>query len=71
MNKIGYVLSGSVTKGFVRLVILIKKYFFNCFLLTIPILIWNYIFTNKLPKAFQPEIYWKNIPSIIIYEENI
>jgi hypothetical protein len=49
----------------------IKKYFFNCFLLTIPVLLWDYIFTNKLPKAFQPEIFWNNIPSFIIYGENI
>ena len=50
---------------------LLKKYFFNCFLLTVPILLWDYIFTDKLPKAFQPEIYWKDIPSFIIYGENI
>jgi hypothetical protein len=49
----------------------LKKYFFNCFLLTIPILLWDYIFTDKLPKAFQPEIFWKDIPSFITYSENI
>jgi hypothetical protein len=48
-----------------------KKYFFNCFLLTIPILLWDYSFTHKLPKAFQPEIFWKDIPSFITYCENI
>jgi hypothetical protein len=48
----------------------LKKYFFNCFLLTIPVLLWDYIFTDKLPKAFQPEIFWKDIPSFIIYGEN-
>jgi hypothetical protein len=50
---------------------IIKKYFFNCFLLTIPILLWDYIFTDNLPKAFQPEIFWKDIPSSITYGENI
>ena len=50
---------------------IVKKYLFNCFLLTIPVLLWDYIFTNKLPKAFQPEIYRKDIPSFIIYGENI
>lgn len=50
---------------------IVKKYLFNCFLLTIPVLLWDYIFTNKLPKAFQPEIFWKDIPSFIIYGENI
>jgi hypothetical protein len=48
-----------------------KKYFFNCFLLTIPILLWDYIFTDKLPKAFQPEIFRKDIPFLITYGENI
>jgi hypothetical protein len=48
-----------------------KKYFFNCFLLTIPVLLWDYIFTDKLPKAFQPEVFWKDIPSFITYGENI
>jgi hypothetical protein len=49
----------------------VKKYLNNCFLLIIPILIWNVILTNKLPKAFQPEIFWKDIPSILSYGENI
>ncbi|WP_432410132.1 hypothetical protein [Rasiella sp. SM2506] len=48
-----------------------KKYFFNGFLLTIPILLWDYIFTDRLPKAFQPEIFCKAIPSFITYGENI
>ncbi len=49
----------------------IQKYFLNCFLLTIPILVWDFIFTNQLPKAYQPEIFWNNIPSFITYGENI
>jgi hypothetical protein len=48
-----------------------KKYLFNCFLLTIPVLLWDYVFTDKLPKAFQPEIFWKDIPSFITYGENV
>ncbi len=49
----------------------LKTYFFNCFLLTIPVLLWDYVFTKRLPKAFQPETFWKDIPSFIIYGENI
>lgn len=49
----------------------IQKYVFNCFLLTIPILLWDYIFTDRLPKAFQPEIFWKDIPPYITNVENI
>lgn len=48
-----------------------QKYFFNCFLLTIPILVWNLIFADKLPKTFQPEIFWNDIPSFLSYGENI
>jgi hypothetical protein len=51
--------------------LILKKYIFNCFLLTIPILLWDYIFTDMLPKAFQPEIFWKDIPYFITYGENI
>lgn len=49
----------------------IKKYVFTCFLLTIPILFWDYMFTDRLPKAFQPESFWKDIPSFIVNVENI
>jgi len=49
----------------------IKKYSLNCFLLTIPIMLWNVFFKKKLPKAFQPEIFWDDIPSFLTYGENI
>ncbi|WP_157585597.1 hypothetical protein [Runella zeae] len=49
----------------------IKKYATNCFLLTIPIMIWNIVLTSKLPKDFQPEIFWKDIPTLLTYGENI
>jgi hypothetical protein len=48
-----------------------RHYLSNCFLLTIPILVWDFVFTDKLPTAFQPEIFWNNIPPIIAYGENI
>ena len=51
--------------------ITIKKYSLNCFILTIPILIWNIVLTNKLPKDFQPDIFWKEIPDFLTYAENI
>jgi len=49
----------------------IKKYSLNCFLLTLPLMIWNMLLTNKLPKAFQPELFWDDIPSFLTYGENI
>ena len=49
----------------------IKKYSLNCFLLTLPIMVWNIVLTTKLPQDFQPEIFWKDIPAFITYGENI
>ena len=48
-----------------------RKYLLNCFLLTLPILAWNILLTNKLPKALQPEIFWNKIPAFLTYGENI
>lgn len=50
--------------------ILIQKYLLNCFVLTVPVLVWNIALTNKLPKEFQPEKFWKNIPPILTYGED-
>jgi hypothetical protein len=49
----------------------IQKYLLNCFILTIPVLIWNIALTNKLPKVFQPEIFWEKISPFLTYGENI
>ena len=49
----------------------IQKYVFTCFLLTIPILLWDYLFTDRLPKAPLIQPFWKEIPSYIIQIENI
>ncbi len=49
----------------------IYKYLFNCFLLTIPILIWNVLLTDQLPKTTKPAIILQNISPLIIYGENI
>lgn len=32
---------------------------------------WNIALTNKLPKDFQPDIFWKDIPAVLTYAENI
>lgn len=49
----------------------IKKYFINCFLLLIPVFLWNIIFVDALPKSYTPEIFWKDIPKTLSYSENI
>jgi len=48
-----------------------KKYLLNCFLLTLPIMLWNILLTDKLPAVYQPEIFWYNIPTWVAYGENI
>ncbi len=47
------------------------KYLKNCFWLLIPILLWNLLFAAELPKYYQPEIFWKDIPQFIGTTENI
>ncbi len=47
------------------------KYLLNCFLLTIPILLWNIILANKLPKSSLPPILLNDITSFITYGESI
>jgi hypothetical protein len=49
----------------------ILKYFLSCFTLTVPILVWDLVFTGKLPKGLQSEIFWRNIPPMLTYGENI
>lgn len=49
----------------------LKSYLLNCFLLIIPILLFNVIFASSLPKAFSAEIFWKDIPPVLATGENI
>lgn len=44
--------------------------FINCFLLLILILVWNFIFTKKLPGLHKREIFWNDIPKTIALPEN-
>ncbi|MBK9449890.1 MAG: hypothetical protein IPN95_10915 [Bacteroidetes bacterium] len=37
---------------------LLKKYALNCFLLTIPILVWNILLADQLPEAYQEAVFW-------------
>lgn len=49
----------------------IKNYLLNCFLLLIPLFLWNIILVGYLPKSYSPDIFWKDIPNWIGYSENI
>ena len=46
------------------------KYFLNCFLLLMPIYIWNLIFMDSLPNYYSNAT-WDDIPLGIAYSENI
>ena len=50
---------------------MIFPYFHNCFLLLLPILLWNVIFMKVLPPPFQKNIFWHDIPPYIGIPENI
>ena len=47
------------------------NYFANCILLLLPIMIWNVVFTSKLPNLYSQEIFEKNIPAVISIGESI
>lgn len=50
---------------------LIKTILTNGFIPIVPILIWNIIFTSKLPVVYNPENFNSNIPLFLIVVENI
>jgi hypothetical protein len=50
---------------------LLKKYALNCFLLTIPILVWNILLADQLPAAYQEAVFWKDIPQFLAFGESI
>lgn len=47
-----------------------RKYLANCFLLLLPIFLWNLVLYDSLPKGFSAPIFWLDIPPIITYGEN-
>lgn len=49
---------------------ILKKHIQNCFLLLVPILIWNVLLSPHLPSSFRPDIFWNNIPNWVAISEN-
>jgi len=49
----------------------ILKYALNCFILLIPIFLWNILFATSLPRGYSIEFFWKDIPPIVGTTENI
>ncbi len=49
----------------------ILKYALNCFILVIPVFLWNILFATSLPRGYSMEFFWKDIPPIVGTTENI
>ncbi len=49
----------------------ILHYLVSCFILIIPILLWNVLFASSLPRGYAMEFFWRNIPPYIGTVENI
>lgn len=47
------------------------KYLINCFILFIPVIIWNISFIPILPGAYDAEVYWSNLPFYVQWPEVI
>lgn len=43
----------------------VTKYLKSCFLLTLPVMVWNVMFAAILPPPFQPGIFWDKIPPFL------
>lgn len=49
---------------------LMKKYLLNCVLFLLPVMLWDGLFTSRLPAAFQPDVFRSHIPVWLQYAEN-
>jgi hypothetical protein len=43
----------------------------NCFWFVVPVLVFNLVFTSDLPRAYQMDVFWKEIPRGIGVCENV
>jgi hypothetical protein len=60
--RIGYASTENMT--------IVMGYIWNCIWLTAPILLLNVLLMNRLPKAYQPEVFWHDIPAWLRVGEN-
>lgn len=49
----------------------VRTYLFTCFWLAVPVLLFDALFTERLPPAFQMESFWRDIPAVIAIPENV
>jgi len=64
------VTSGVILKVCIKMN-LVQNILSNGFVAIIPVLVWNLIFTSKLPPAYEPESFNNNIPLTITIGENL
>ena len=48
-----------------------SKYLVNCFLLLLPVFLWNIAFISRLPKGYRSKEIWDNVPTWLNMTENI
>jgi hypothetical protein len=48
-----------------------RDYLANCFWLLLPVLALNLLFSRQLPAAYQPGVFWRDIPRWISVPENL
>ena len=48
-----------------------SKYLVNCFLLLLPVFLWNIAFMSRLPKGYTSNEIWDNVPTWLNMTENI
>lgn len=46
------------------------RYVLSCGWLMLPVLVWNLALGSQLPRALQPEIFWRDIPLPLAWAEN-
>lgn len=47
-----------------------KKYLYTCFMLLLPVLLWNIVFVNRLPEVYTNKAIWDDIPSWLMLSEH-
>jgi hypothetical protein len=48
----------------------LTSYLKSCFILVIPVFIWNIIFAGMMPEGYSTRVFWKDIPVLIAVGED-
>jgi hypothetical protein len=47
------------------------RYLLSCFWLLVPVMLFDLLFAGRLPPAFQPDSFWKDVPAAVSVPENL